>query len=84
VLGYGNIGGEKYSEHFNNLGNGLIGSYLAATGYSFGKRWRETKQLFGGGGHPYTRPYEDGWTRPPAETPPPAPPKTGWDGYAMP
>jgi len=77
VLGYANIGSEKYSEHFNNLGNGLIGSYLAATGYAFGKRWRETKQLFGGGGHPYTRPYEDGWT-PPAEMPPT---KAGWDGY---
>ena len=61
MLGYGNIGGEKYSEHFNNLGNGFIGSYLAATGYAFGKRWKETGKILGGGGHPWTQPYENGW-----------------------
>ena len=78
VLGYGNIAGEKYSEHFNNLGNGFIGSYLAALGYAFGKRWRETGKILGGGGHPWTQPYENGWPKGPAEMPPP-PTKAGWE-----
>jgi hypothetical protein len=54
---------EKYSEHFNNLGNGFVGSYLAATGYAFGKRWKETGKVLGGGGHPWTQPYENGWPK---------------------
>ena len=53
-----------YSEHLGNIGNGFLGSYLAATGYAFGKRGQETKQVFGGGGHPWRHPYETGWTRP--------------------
>jgi len=60
VVGYANLGGERYSEHFSNLGNGFLGSYLAATGYAFGKRWRETGKILGGG-HPWTAPYENGW-----------------------
>jgi hypothetical protein len=61
VVGHTDLAGDTLSEHFNNLGNGFIGSYLAATGYAFGKRWRDTKQAFGGGGHPYSQPYETGW-----------------------
>lgn len=61
VVGHLNLTGDKYSEHINNLGNGFIGSYAAATGYSFGKRWKETGKLLGGGGHPWTHPYENGW-----------------------
>jgi hypothetical protein len=75
VAGYANLGGERYSEHFNNLGNGFIGSYLAATGYAFGKRWKETGKILGGGGHPWTHPYENGWPKGGAE----APPKTSGD-----
>ena len=58
----------EFGKHFNNLGNGLIGSYLAATGYAFGKRWRDTGKPFGGGGHPYSQPYDlpGGW---PSEAP---------------
>ena len=46
---------EWQSGHLNNLGNGFIGSYLAAVGFSFGKRWKETGKLWGGHtwGHPY-------------------------------
>jgi hypothetical protein len=61
AVGHLNLTGDKYSDHINNLANGLIGSYAAATGYSFGKRWKETKSLFGGGGHPWSHPYETGW-----------------------
>ena len=35
AAGYANVGGERYSSHWNNLGNGFIGSYLASAGYSF-------------------------------------------------
>jgi hypothetical protein len=52
---------KKWSDDLNNLGNGFIGSYLAATGYAFGKRWKETGKILGGGGHPWTHPYENGW-----------------------
>ena len=80
VMGYANLGGEKYSEHFQNLGNGFVGSYLAATGYAFGKRWQETGKPFGGGGHPYTQPYENGWPKGGAAPAPAAPgaPGVGW------
>lgn len=50
------------SDDLNNLGNGFIGSYFAATGYAFGKRWKETGKVFGGGGHPWAHPYENGWS----------------------
>ena len=72
IVSYTNLAGPKYSEHLGNLGNGFIGSYLAATGYAFGKRWKETKTVFGGGGHPWTHPYENGWPHTPAA--PAAPP----------
>jgi hypothetical protein len=65
VAGHLDLAGDQWSGHLNNLGNGLIGSYVSATGYAFGKRWRETGKLFGGGGHPWTSPYE-------ASLPPPA------------
>jgi hypothetical protein len=59
TAGHLNLAGGTYSKHFENLGNGFIGSYLAATGYAFGKRWRDSGHLLGGGkGHPWTHPYE--------------------------
>ena len=71
------------ADHLNNLGNGLIGSYLAGAGYAFGKRWKETGKAFGGGGRPWTHPYENGWPKgAPAAPPQPtngAPPQaSGW------
>jgi hypothetical protein len=72
VAGYANLGGPTYSKHFENLGNGFVGSYLAAMGYNFGKNWRESKPLFG----PSTplNPYDD------LQAPPPPPPAAaqGW------
>ena len=59
VGGHTNLAGAQYSEHLNQLGNGFIGSYLAATGYAFGKRWKDTGKILGGGGHPWTHPYEN-------------------------
>jgi hypothetical protein len=56
VAGHLDLAGDQWSAHINNIGNGLIGSYVSATGYAFGKRWRETGKLFGGGGH--FNPYE--------------------------
>jgi len=47
VAGHLDLAGAQWSGHLNNLGNGLVGSYVAATGYAFGKRWRETGKLFG-------------------------------------
>jgi hypothetical protein len=49
---------EKWSGHLNNLGNGFLGSYVAASGYSFGKSWKDTGKMFGGGSAPWTHPYE--------------------------
>lgn len=69
VAGHLEMAGRDWSDHLNNLGNGFIGSYLAATGYAFGKRWKETGKLLGGGGHPWAHPYENGW----APAAPPAP-----------
>jgi hypothetical protein len=76
-LGYSNIGAEKgYSEHFSNLGNGLLASYTSAMGYNFGKNWREGKKLFG----PSTplNPYDDDVAPPPP--PPPPAQASGWYG----
>ena len=56
AAGHLDLAGEQWSGHLNNLGNGFVGSYLAAVGYSFGKRWKETGKLLGGGGHPWA-PY---------------------------
>ncbi|HSX22254.1 MAG TPA: hypothetical protein VLE97_05715 [Gaiellaceae bacterium] len=51
ALGHGvgqtDAGGAGYSEHFNNLGNGFLGSYLAATGFAWGRKWKETGKMFG-------------------------------------
>ena len=74
VAGHLDLAGGQWSEHLNNIGNGFIGSYLAATGYAFGKRWKETGKMLGGGGSPWTQPYENGW---PKGTPVP-PPTSGW------
>jgi len=63
AAGHLDLAGEKWSDHLNNLGNGFLGSYVAASGYSFGKRWKETGKMFGGGGHPYLHPYENGWAQ---------------------
>jgi hypothetical protein len=57
AVGYTNLASDKYSDHLSNLGNGLVGSWAAATGYAFGKRWKETGKLLGGGGHPWSQPY---------------------------
>lgn len=70
VAGYAKLGGATYSQHFENFGNGLVSSWAAAIGYAFGKRWRETGKMLGGGGHPWAHPYENGWS----STPPPPPP----------
>jgi len=73
LLAVGHLGGERLgarSEDLNNLGNGFIGSFLSASGYAFGKRWKETGKMFGGGGHPWIHPYENGWAHGPAEAPP--------------
>jgi hypothetical protein len=51
---------KKFNSDLNNFGTGLVGSWAAAVGFAWGKRWRETKSLFGGGGHPWTHPYENG------------------------
>ena len=70
AAGHLNLAGTEYSKHFENLGNGFIGSYLAATGYAFGKRWKESKHLFGGGaGNTWTHPYETNWPQVPSATP---------------
>jgi len=66
VAGHLDLAGGKWSDDLNNLGNGFVGSYLAATGYAFGKRWKETGKLLGGGGAPWTHPYENGWPHAPA------------------
>ena len=69
-------------DHLTNLGNGFLGSYLAATGYAFGKRWKETGKFIGGGGHPWTQPYENGWPKGAATAAAapsaPIPPTSGW------
>lgn len=46
ALGYMEVAGSEWSGHLNNFGDGFIGSYVAATGYSFGKRWHDTGKLF--------------------------------------
>jgi hypothetical protein len=90
IAGYANLGGDTYSKHFENLGNGFIASYTSALGYAFGKRWRETGSAFGGGGSPWLHPYENGWPKgggapavpPAAPAGPPVPPPpaaaAGW------
>jgi hypothetical protein len=59
AVGHLDFAGDKWSAHLNNLGNGFVGSYVAATGYAFGKRWRETGKMLGGGwAQPWTSPYD--------------------------
>lgn len=53
AAGHLNIG-KEHSSHLLNVGNGLLGSYLAATGYAFGKRWRETGKIWS---NPWSSPY---------------------------
>jgi hypothetical protein len=57
VGGHLDLAGNQWSDHLNNLGNGFLGSYFAASGYAFGKRWRDSGKMLGGGGHPFTQPY---------------------------
>jgi hypothetical protein len=68
------LAGDKWGKDLQNVGNGFIGSWAAATGYAFGKRWKETGKAFGGGGHPWAHPYESGWSNVPAGPPPGPPP----------
>jgi hypothetical protein len=51
-----NVAG-KWNDDLTHVGNGLVGSWAAATGYAFGKRWKDTGKMFGGGGHPWGHPY---------------------------
>ena len=46
AAGYLDLAGDEYSKHLNNFGDGFIGSYVAATGFAFGKRWRDSGKLF--------------------------------------
>lgn len=55
VAGHLDLAGPQWSGHLNNVGNGLIGSYLAAVGFAFGKRWKESGKIWGG--HSWTTPY---------------------------
>src|SRR4029079_2781484 len=61
AVGHFELAGAGASDHLNNVGNGLVGSYVAATGYAFGKRWRDTGKVLGGGGHPWAHPYATEW-----------------------
>ena len=57
TLGHLEVAG-KHSEHLSNFGNGFLGSFVAAEGYAFGKRWKDTGKVFGGGAAAFTHPYE--------------------------
>jgi hypothetical protein len=58
VGGHLELAGGEWSGHLNNLGNGFIGSYLAATGYAWGKRWKESGKMFGH--HSWSQAYQMG------------------------
>ncbi len=73
VAGHLDLAGGQWSEHLTNIGNGFIGSYLAATGYAFGKRWKETGKLIGGGDSTWLNPYDDVWPQNGAAPAAPAP-----------
>ena len=64
----------KWGDDLQNAGNGFVGSWAAATGYAFGKRWKESGKAFGGGGHPWAHPYENGWPHSVPAGPPAGPP----------
>jgi len=49
AAGHLELAGKEWSDHLNNLGNGFVGSYVAAAGYTFGTNWRDTGRLFGHG-----------------------------------
>lgn len=56
VAGHMNVANGKWNADLTNLGNGFLGSYLAAVGYKFGQNLRAGGSLFGGLGHPYSMP----------------------------
>jgi len=68
------VGGQRWGQDLQNLGNGFVSSWAAATGYAFGKRWKESGKAFGGGGHPWSHPYENGWSNSAPIAPPAGPP----------
>lgn len=74
LLAGSHFAGDKWGKDLQNVGNGFIGSWAAATGYAFGKRWKESGKAFGGGGHPWTHPYENGWSHGAPVGPPVGPP----------
>jgi len=48
---------ERASFHLKHIGDGFIASWAAASGFAFGKRWKETGSIRGGGGQPFAHPY---------------------------
>jgi hypothetical protein len=75
AAGFLDLAGE-YSEHLNNVGDGFIASYAAATGYNFGKNWKETGKLFGARSAP--APLPSPAAAPPVPAPHPAAAAAGW------
>jgi hypothetical protein len=67
AAGHLDLAGPQMSDHLNNLGNGFVGSYVAATGYAWGRKWKETGKMFGH--HSWTQAYDGG---PQMGPPPPA------------
>jgi hypothetical protein len=63
LIGAGHFGNRSpgrlgaWSEDLNSVGNGVLASWAAATGFAFGKRWKESGHVLGGGGHPWSHPY---------------------------
>jgi len=74
AMSHFHVGGARWGKDLHNVGNGFIGSWAAATGYAWGKRWKESGRAFGGGGHPWAHPYENGWSSAPSGPPPGPPP----------
>jgi hypothetical protein len=64
AAGHLELAGSQWSGHLNHLGNGFIGSYVAATGYAWGKKWKETGKLFGH--HSWSQAYGGEMAPPPA------------------
>lgn len=52
AAGHLELAGEEWSDHLNNVGNGLLAGYIASKGYAFGKRWHDTGKFLGGGSTP--------------------------------
>lgn len=40
--------GKEWAPHLNTFGNGMIASWTAALGFTFGQRWQQTGKLLGG------------------------------------